>query len=246
MKHLPAPALAKGLYLLDQLASDGQASLEHLAKKNGWPKSSTLRYLQTLEAIGAARQNSQTLHWHAEKCLKPLSQRIPTALEALRKKLPSLAESTGHCVELYQVESRSIRLIDRTEPEGSEVHILARIGFQRDLRELDATAALYFAFTDLTPPPSAWYWEDGEKTSIPEIQQKRMLERARQMHQTTDHAFNENGIRRHAVPILSENGLIGIVAIAQRLTPRFKTDGEKIARALHDFSSLATSELSKA
>lgn len=233
----PAPALAKGLLLLEQLAVDGQASLEHLAQKNEWPKSSTLRYLQTLEQLGAVRRHPDTLHWHAEKALSPLSSRLPAELEKLRTMLPTLAEATGHCAELYRVDNRTLRLIDRAEPEDSEVRVNARIGFVRDLRELDATAGLFYALTHTPPPSSVWYWQDGEKTPVSAETQQRILERIRETGRASDHAFNENGIRRHALPVFSGEDLTGILAVAQHLTPRFKADAQRIDTVLEHLST---------
>lgn len=233
----PAPALAKGLDVLEQLAVDGQASLEQLATRNQWPKSSTLRYLQTLEAMGAVRRHPETLHWHAVKRLQPVSASLPHPLEQTRTRLPSLAQESGHCAEVYQVTGRSVTLIDRAEPEESEVQVNARIGFHRDLRELDATAGLFFAFRDTPPPSEMWWWEDGEKSPVSQDIRDRSLSRIRESGFAIDHSFNENGIRRHAVAVMDGDTLIGILAIAQRLTPKYRIEGERIRDLLNPISN---------
>jgi DNA-binding IclR family transcriptional regulator len=241
---LPAPALAKGLFLLEQLAVDGQASLEQLAKKNGWPKSSVLRYLKTLESLEIVSQNPETLHWQSKQRLKPVCSPLPQEVNALQSELPRLADQTGHCAEIYLAGNRILRLIDRAEPEESEVQVNARIGFQRDLRELDATSGIYFAFRDTPPPSEMWWWEDGEISPVPKDIRDRTLCRIRKSGFAVDHSFNENGIRRHALPILDGTHLTGVLAIAQRLTPKYRIEGERIRKILDPISTSLNSRIS--
>ena len=47
----PAPALKKGIQLLERLSEKGQQNLETLAKDLDEPKASVLRYLDTLLAL---------------------------------------------------------------------------------------------------------------------------------------------------------------------------------------------------
>ena len=243
IEQLPAPALARGLCLLEQLATDGQASLETLAKRNGWPKSSTLRYLQTLSELGAVRQHPETLHWHGEMQLRPLTGRLPSSLELLRARLPLLANETGHCAELYRVGSRMVSLVDRAEPDASEIQLNARIGFKRDLRELDATSSLFFAFCTASPPADMWWWQDGERVSVSAEVRDCHLAKVQTAGVSVDHAFNENGVRRFAVPVQEGGSLIGILAVAQRLTPKFRTEGERIREVLEPLVGLPSPDL---
>jgi DNA-binding IclR family transcriptional regulator len=239
----PAPALAKGLLLMEQLTKDGQSSLEQIARKHQWPKSSTLRYLQTLEKLGIVHQHPDTLRWQALQRLRPVRSELTGPLAELHARLPALAEESGHCAELYRVGGRHVTLVDRAEPEGGEVTITARIGFHRDLRELDATAGILFAFTDILPSSGMWWWEEGEKTPVSVETRDRSLVRIRETTLAVDHAFNEHGIRRHALPVLDGTVLIGILAIAQRLTPKFRSEGERIHTVLTTQLRTINSEL---
>ena len=171
---IPAPALARGLQLLDQLAVDGQASLEKLAARNGWPKSSVLRFLQTLEQAGAVLQDPASRHWRALKHLQPLEPPSLPPLEQVRKQLPGLAQGTGHCAELYLWQGNRLRLIDRAEPDSGEWRATSHV-----------------------------------------------LEAAR-----------ANGIRRFAVPVLHENRLLGVLAVAQRQTPGADAETDFVTRIL--------------
>jgi DNA-binding IclR family transcriptional regulator len=232
LPETPAPALARGITLLQQLTEDGQQPLEQLAARNQWPKSSVLRCLQTLEVLGAVKQDPASRHWKALAQLCRLEPPTHPFLSQMAEQLPFLAEKTGHCVELYSVKGSQVRLIDRADPANSEIVVQARVGSDRDLTELDATAALLYAFSSLEPPQSVWYWSDGQKEPVPAVNRDRMIQRVRETRLSMDHAFNQHGIRRFAIPLLEKDTLIGLLAVAQRLTPAFRADAERIQTTL--------------
>lgn len=230
----PAPALARGLTLLEQLAVDGQSSLEKLALQNAWPKSSVLRCLQTLEAMEMVTQDQESKRWQALKRVKTLEDPTLPALESARKRLAFLADRTGHCAELYIWKETKLTLIDRAEPESVEVMVRARIGFQRGLEELDATALVAFAFDPhLEPPEKSWAWKKGKKKKLSPEKCDQRISKTRKQGLTVDSGFNEHGIRRFAIPVFSENRLAGVLAIAQRQTPRAEQEISLIKQTLH-------------
>lgn len=235
MKHDPssAPALARGLTLLAQLAVDGQTSLEKLAARNGWPKSSVLRFLQTLEQAGAVKQDPASRRWRALQHLQALDAPNPGPLEMARNRLAVLAQLTGHCAELYRWKDGELSLMDRAEPETGEMMILARIGFRRDLNELDATALIAYAFSpDANVPEKVWAWKKGKKKKLSAEKRNQRLTETRESLLALDSDFNENGIRRFAVPVLHNEKLIGVLAVAQRQTPRADTETDLIKQTL--------------
>lgn len=235
MKHHPssAPALTRGLQLLEQLALDGQSSLEKLAARNGWPKSSVLRCLQTLEQAGAVRQDPASKRWQALRRLQLLDGPAIGPLESARKKLPGIAERSGHCAELYQLKDGGLILFDRAEPESTEVTVKARIGFQRDLKEWEATALIAYAYAaELTLPDKVWCWKKGKKKKLsPEKRDQRMAA-VREKGIAIDTDFNEFGIRRFAVAVLQDGKLAGVLAVAQRQTPRADSEIDLIQQTL--------------
>jgi len=233
---IPAPALARGLELLGQLTQDGQQPLEQLAARNQWPKSSVLRCLKTLEALDLVEQDPGSRHWRALAKITPLVSPRAMILRKTTEQLPGLAEQTGHCVELYQVQGEDVTLIDRTDPEGSEIVVQARIGSSRDLHELDASASVVFAFSTVTAPEALWYWAEGKQTPVPPDQPAKLIQRVRDAGIGIDHSFNQHGIRRFAVPLLEAGSLVGILSVAQRLTPGFRADADRIQQVLHSFS----------
>ena len=240
----PAPAITRGLRLLELLAVDGQASLERLTHKTGWPKSSVLRYLQALESVGAASQDPGSKAWTALLSLRRITPEFDPMLEFAKRQLPYLSQRSGHCAELYSLRAGHLELIDRAEPEVSDMALVARIGFTRDLSELDATATLFYAGCGaMIPQKPFWRWANGSKKTLSPAVARRALQIARKERFAVDTDFNNNGIKRFARPLFDEgDSLVGILAIAQRLTPTAKRETNLIAQALKD-STLGSTDI---
>lgn len=235
----PAPALTRGLELLALLAADGQSSLEALARKTGWPKSSVWRYLQALEALCIVRQDPESKHWEALQTLKTIDQGHCPKLEKARRRLAVWAKDTHCCVELYHVREDRLILFDRAEPEDDIVSVRARIGFQRDLSELEATALIYFAFQSKRPPKGAsWVWHEGRRLKIGDRAAHMRIDEVRKAGWARDNDFNEYGFRRFARPVFEDGRLVGVAAIAQRLTPLAEREKSQIVKMLNSEPNL--------
>lgn len=244
----PAPALTRGLALIRQLSREGQGMLEHLAQRGGWPKSSTLRYLQALELAGVVEQDPASKVWHLRERLVPLSQSDQSLLESWRDRLGGLSHELGHCVELYQTDPTGVTLIDRADPLVLDKQLSARIGFVRDLSECDASALVYFAFSGHKPAAGdlRWRWRDGGRARVQDAERSRLLRETRHSGIAIDQEFNINGIRRFAFGLIDRNGALeGIVAIAQRLTPLSGRQTETLRAALDKlhFDAIRSSEI---
>lgn len=233
IKKEAAPALTRGLELLGLLARDGQNSLESLVRKTRWPKSSVWRYLQALESAGVVRQNPDNKHWEARQVLRPVDSATNLALENARLQLPQWASESGCCVELYRVDGLRLILMDRAEPEDELVALRARIGFERNLEELDSTALTFFAYHPKAQPDTKiWAWHEGRRLRIGTKIAQMRIEEARQLGWAQDNDFNENGFRRFSRAVLDVNQLVGVLAIVQRLTPRVERELPRIIKLL--------------
>lgn len=236
----PAPALTRGLRVLALLAQDGSQSLERLSGRTGLPKSSVLRYLQALERDGIVVQDEASRLWLARQALQPLPDVEEERIRKTRQALPLLAEQLGYCVELYLVRGSRVELVERSEPWTAVVSVQARIGYVRDLNELDATSLIYRAFSGM---PSSitrdcWYWAQGRETPVPVKLAERAVADAFRTGIAVDYDFNVNGIRRIAVPLLDENRLLsGILAVAQHQTPLSQNQLPQIKTTLLKYSS---------
>lgn len=231
----PAPALSRGIALIEWLGREGQSPLELIARRTGWPKSSTLRYLQALAAAGVVRQDPDSLTWVLLKALRPLPIGPASPLEQARTRLAPLAAETGHCAELYQLTAEGhIELIDRADPADHEHLLVARIGFRRDPAELDTTTLLRLAFDPAAKPVrKLWRCEAGAQHAVAAAMRDAAIRAVRTQGYAADHDFNLNGIRRFGVPLLdAQDRLLGVLAVAQRQTPRASVESSRILNAL--------------
>ena len=236
----PAPALTRGLTILSLLSREGRMSLEAVVRETGWPKSSVLRYLQSLAAFGAVTRDPESLGWAARLALLP--SRLQGVLETAQAQLNPLADRLGVCAELYRWIDQGLILVDRVEPEGAEVAVRSKIGFTRDLEELDATSLLVQAFAELPAPAAPWQWFRGRRVLLSDLARTRRVNLARRRPPASDRDFNEYGIRRHAIPLREADGRFrGVLALAQRQTPGARAETPRLRKALSELYASAFS-----
>lgn len=208
-----APALARGLALLEDLSSAGPRSLEQLTRSHAWPKTSVLRLLQALEAAGAVVRDPASKRWLAVKRLVPDDREAGERVR-LAALLARLAEDTGGTAEYWVAEGGELVLAARHEPETGEVTVRARLGFRRDLHELEATALVAVAANCQRAAGRCWRWQDGQRQAVPVAEFQRQVEAASRLGVAWDAAVNANGVVRVAAPWRSDGRLRGIVAVA--------------------------------
>jgi len=231
----PAPALSRGLAVLRALAPDGPQTLEQLARASGWPKSSLLRLLRSLAAFGAVRRDPATKRYHALLTLTPLGDAGPGLLEQAAPALDALCSAAGQTTELYAWGDGALTMIDRREPEAALVSVRARIGFQRDLSELEALSQVVHAFGGKRRLPARpWAWRRGRRADLNAATAEKAVADAKRKGVGIDLGVNDYGIRRYAAPLLSGDNLRGELAIAQFCTPRDTRPSNKLRDAVRD------------
>lgn len=231
----PAPALTRGLDLLQRLGRDGPQLLERLAGDAGLPKSSTLRLLAALERSGMAARDPLTRRWHARVVLVPGRDGASEAARA-RQVLADLARTVRHAAELWEWHGDRAVMVDRADPEDASTAVRARIGFERDLREVDAVVLVGFAFGTDGPhwQPVHVQSRDRAEVRVTRSALSGQVEACRNTGFASDAGLNSNGVRRFAVPWLdAEGGLRAVLAVAQGGgTPPGREDAA-IEAALH-------------
>ncbi len=220
----PAPALGRGLRLLRHLESRGASSLERLAADQAWPKSSVARLLTSLEQAGVIRRDPVTRRYHALVRLAALASEEERLDAAWRPVAHALAQEVGHTVELHRFDGRGLHMIDRCEPESAIVWARARIGFVRDLDELDALTQLVLALglaRPRWPRVRFWAWIGGRKLACSMARVARQVAAAARDLGAVDLGINPHGVRRYAAPVFQRPGeLAAIVAVAQVCPPQ--------------------------
>jgi len=224
---VPVPGLARGLVLLQILADGRSATLDYFAQQTGFPKSSILRQLETLQSMHMVMRDDSTREYFALQRLVPLrmlNRHMERMLEAV---MGDLSETTGATAEWYVPVPEGMALVRRTEPPERGARVLAQIGFIRrwDYKHLETVSTLALAWHPDAPSPAEVgrkrfiYQTDGIAKPVSlSIIEKHVAE-ARRLGYGWDEAFNENGVRRIACVVLQNNELAGILAVAECYRP---------------------------
>ncbi|MFW5846498.1 MAG: helix-turn-helix domain-containing protein, partial [Planctomycetota bacterium] len=194
----PAPAIGRGFALLDYLALNGPTSLERLCADLGIPKSSGLRLLESLQLNRAVQRDPHSKRYRALLRLGPADHGAAGLQHRAAELAPAVAETEDVILEVYALHSGVPTMVDRFVPEGLQApDVQARIGFLRELHELDATAQVAFAWGPLTPPDDVWAWTGPHgQRSLPEDEVRRVLQRCRRRGGGVDLAPNPQHVRR--------------------------------------------------
>ncbi len=218
-----APALTRGVALLRLLGRDGAQSLEQLTRQTGYPKTSVARLLKAMQQMGLVCRDPQSLTYRANVALRPINSPRRWLCDHCARTLDALCEQVGQTVELHLWESERLTMIDRREPEHAMVKAIARIGWQRDLDELDALTQVVLAFgRSGQPDPSVryWHWKNNREQPVSWRRLGQVIQQASRDRAAVDLDVNSQGIRRYAAPLLTcEDRLTAIVAIAEAVNP---------------------------
>lgn len=210
----PAPALSRGIALLDLLNRDGPQVLERLAVETATAKSTALRLLAGLERLGLVARDPATRRFHARAAV--VRGRDGGAEAArVRQVLAGLARDAGHAAEWWELREGLPVMADRADPEDASTAVRARIGFVREAREADAVVVVAMAFAGLAPAARPTQARDRRQVAVARGELLAQVAACRQRGMAADSGINGNGVRRFAAPVLADGALRGILAIAQ-------------------------------
>ncbi|MEM6393937.1 MAG: helix-turn-helix domain-containing protein [Planctomycetota bacterium] len=220
----PAPALTRGLLLLRRLGDGGPRTLEELARDSGWPKTSVLRCLQSLERMGAVTRDPMDRRFSAGLRLVRADEAAARAalVERYAGELRRLAEGSGQTAELHAWDGSVLTLVDRRVSERAVVTANARVGFQRDLLEVDALTQCVMGWGGWLPGKGRrqWAWDRGETRWLTRREVGEVLVGVREEGVGVDLGINPHGVRRYGRPLLDAGGrLEGVLAVAQVCGP---------------------------
>lgn len=222
----PAPALDRGIDILEWLQNKEGATLEDLSTSLEIPKSSALRFLATLEKRGILIRDPQNKTYKCRKVLIPLYQDTEEEVFHIRRAVENLCLKSKRTVEYYRPEPSGARMVERLDPSNQEVRILAGVGFFRDWTpELEAVATVSLAFVRLHRLSSRILFfpgKEGPKTPLTPGDAAARVSKARKEGIVVDQYFNNFGVRRMACPVLREEKLVGILALAEHFIPTRK------------------------
>jgi DNA-binding IclR family transcriptional regulator len=213
-----APALNRGLQIIQVLENSLPLTLEQIANHLKIPKASALRLLDTLDKLEII-QKSADKRYEALWKLSPINSSLDVFRAKLEARMVQLMKTTGDTVEWYEPTAAGMQLSRQKNPE-TELCVKARPGFLRDWQtELEAVALLGHAFSDHATPPSQSlrYTKNGVRESLQKQEIQLLIQKAKAQQTAYDIVFNENGVRRFAIAAFdrSTNDFIGVLAVAE-------------------------------
>lgn len=226
-----APALKRGLDILNVLNQHEALSLDYIARKTAVPKASVLRLLQTLVEFGAVRKEQNGKQYRALAALVPHQRSFA---QDAREIFKQLATESAACVEWYEPSDQGMRITQRLSAAENEVQVHARQGFVRRWHdEIDAVAAVAQVFYEHTPsvdphPHNApWiYDQHGERTTVTPTMFQEVCQEIKRTQMYCDRHYNSNGVKRMAAVLQHDGVFQGVIALAMSFRPQL---GKEIA-----------------
>lgn len=218
MEKTSAPALQRGIQILQALEKHGAQSLDEITQRVPIPKSSALRFLETLTDMDLVSRDNGNRTYKARVVLVPVWQGEAHMTAKRQKEMESLAARTNRTVEWYVVGNTGLVMVERAEPERTEVRIGATTGFNRTWNdELEAVSCLGYGWAGGAPRPTKlWaYVEDGARGKLPLKRAKERIAMARDQGLVRDTVYNSNGVRRLATVVVSDGVLAGVLALSE-------------------------------
>jgi len=209
----PAPALGRGLAILKILATGVDHRLEDIALATRLPKASALRLLRSLAGAGAAMQTPDR-RWRALCRITSCDSPHHHLLQRISSQLAELALSCNRITECWLCDPQVLRLHARVDPPHCDISLKAGIGFVRTADEIEATVQIAMAWNHVRPSRKHWHWRSGTRALIGPQALVRLITQVRKQGTASDLDTNINGVRRLAAPILMNDRLIAVLAIA--------------------------------
>jgi DNA-binding IclR family transcriptional regulator len=206
----PAPALSRGLAVVDVLADGEPRRLERLVRELGFPKSSLLRLLETLCACDVLTRDPDG-RYRALKRMMPLH--TPQWTEHLLQTLQALATTTGQTAEWWELRSGSMLLINQAYA-NTEVHVRAQTGFVRAFSdECEAVAVAGASLHHVRLSSGCWRHGPGQsRVTLSAAEARALVDATTAAGEADDPFCNTNGVRRFARVVSGPHP--GVLAVA--------------------------------
>lgn len=234
---LPAPALDKGITVLQLLAEEGELSLETICNLTQIPKASLLRFLETLIAKGCVFKDPETKKYRALMQVVPIEGQSNDFMRLVSESVTQLSVSHDVTAEWYEPYDEGARITMRHEPEHSFVRVVARVGFSRVFNYIfEAVIQVVLACdrSKYSTEHDQYFKVDWrEKRSIDEDEILKDLDTVEQnSYLAVDQYYNDNGVMRLAAAVRDEDGTLqGVLALAFSYEP---SQDQYIEKALID------------
>ena len=213
----PAPALGRGLQLLDLLVRRPHATLEDLVRATAWPRSSLFRLLASLERNGLAQRDA-TRRWRACAVLTTIGD--GPSIDAWRDAPAALARR-GARGELWRFTDDGAVLLATAEPADWAMRSAIQPPWRADPQELLAPVQLWWAHRATRPPGRSWYMHERRRQWLSAAATAQLIDRVRLAPLAECIARNHNALRRTAAVLHGSGQALGaLVAVHVCFTAR--------------------------
>lgn len=221
-----APALERGLQVLELLQEGGWHSLEELATRLGFPKSSLMRLLETLLERDYLERCPESKRYRCRVAIYRISQRHNEVRHVIQHALDALCVTLGFTTEWHVAKELHLELMQRAEAAEASVRIRAQVGFRRYWwQEQDALALVSQVACGLKPNreqrATLWEYRQGEAKRLSKAchEKRKAVIDARLL--AYDSEYNSNGIRRLVKGVRDKDGsLLGLLAVPIHFYPK--------------------------
>ncbi len=219
-----APALARGIRLLERLDMEGPCTLSFLADRLAIPVATVHRLLKELESLGCVERQGDR-RFRSLKRLVSAENPDENFMLRLEKTLETLSLEANATAEWYEAKDGNLFLAKQQVGRG-ELQVRAKPGFVRDMsKELEAVSTIGYAFWKSAPkvrPGICRYVVDGNLERIPVGVARRIVNEARIDGLAVDEFYNAHAVRRMAVPVFFKARFRGALSLAEAY--RFQPD----------------------
>ena len=223
---ISAPALQRGLQILELLKDGNSRSLEEITKELQHPKSSVIRLLETLTSMMYVEREETTRKYRTKVALYPLAQRHSRFRKTIQECLEELSEKLNMTIEWFTPHKEHMLLTQRCENSTSSVRIKAQLGHCRVYwGEFDAVARIAQKALVLKgnkkEMAKCWEYKGGDKRQVDPKKIVKGVASVKDDLIAFDNEYNANGIRRMAIGIRdTDNSLFGILSIPEHFHPK--------------------------
>lgn len=222
-----APALHQGIMLLEALNTQGNMSLEGLARETALPKSTMLRLLETLGQHGWVKRETHNKTFESLVTVKHKVDHSAFDEEQVKKELAIVSAVSGCTAEWYVLRADGLEITQRVEPTDNLVFVKAQIGFSRKFNgEFDAVnrVAAKLNFHPKKSPTECLCFAKKDCETVLAKDKQKLLNEIKEDLVTYDQNWNSNGVRRFAVGVCDKNSqLQGVIGLAESFTPSADT-----------------------
>ena len=223
-----APALERGIKVLNLLSREGELSLENITNCTRIPKASLLRFLDTLMTQGCVKRDPKTKKFSALMTLNPVQGKMDDFSITKREMMNQLSSDHQVTAEWFELNEDSMELTERVEPETEIINVTARVGYKKSLTK-DVSAVSKVALSYLLNETNTKIIFDDPKIEL--LDSIKDVEKNNYYAEDTD--YNQEGFKRIAKVITSNEGdLVGVLSLAINSTPQNDVDLKAIERRL--------------